>query len=444
MKLKISSLFTGVGGAELGFSKAFGEVEHVAFAEHDKFASQTLAHNYPTVPNFGDVTSIDWDWFPKCDILHASPPCQAFSVAGKRQGMSDTRGLPLWDAFFKCLEVVHPPIFTMEEVPGLLSIEKGETWKGILARFAELGYHVKWSKLNALDFGVPQNRVRVIAVGFTDPAKCEAFQFPAPQPRTLKLKDVLEPEDQVDAKYYLSSEAICKLLGKMTGAQIQRLVSIGEASTVRTKLPGNMEPMTESRPLLASDFKEPQAVIINHGVIEPRDVANCIDANYHKGPDNHAQRTQVAIISQPHGKFTGSVDSEKIGTLREATPDNQHVAVTTKVIVPAELRRQGTLTEREVAPTLRAQSKSGDDECRVVVLMGDDGKPRVQVGDCWLSIRRLTVKECCRLMGWPDDWNAMLSNSQGYKTCGNGIVANVIEAVASKLIPTPSPLTIIA
>lgn len=87
--LKVASLFTGVGGFEIGIEAALGKenIEHVAFAEYDKFASQVLAHRFPGVLNFGDVTKIDWSQFPKCDILHASPSCQAFSVAGKQQGM---------------------------------------------------------------------------------------------------------------------------------------------------------------------------------------------------------------------------------------------------------------------------------------------------------------------------------------------------------------------
>jgi DNA-cytosine methyltransferase len=589
-KIKIASLFTGVAGAELGFEAAFGEenVEHVAFAEYDKFASQVLAHRYPDVPNFGDVTKIDWEAFPKCDLLHSSSPCTSFSVAGKRKGMEDEKtGSVLWDAYWKCLETVKAPIVTFENVPGLLSSGKGEDWKNILSGFESRGYHVKWSKLNALDFHTPQNRVRVILVGFLDKEKCDAFEWPTPQPRTKKLKDILQPEDEVDVKYYLKPEAIIKLLAKMTNEQVDRLLSLpavnvplkfvdrngkqvneyaGTVDTAQTNGVGVIKTMKcslrdgikevetsgtidtcyrKGLPALGQ-MREGVAVITDHDsdkvgiainrgqIVTPMDgeFALCQTASQYKGLDNRAARTGVAIISQPHGNFVGSVESEHIGALREATPDNQRVAVVMdtseeigmKADVPAELRRQGTLTEREVSPTLRAESKSGDDEVRIVtinpnvhqdyrvyspegaspalaanrgggsaahpmipsainpgdnqsnriydtnhpcatlsagesgggrkapyvVCRSSDGKPYVIIGDRALAIRRLTCVETCRLMSWPDDWNATgkewkkkqgsicetnLSNSARYKQCGNGIVSHVVAAVAESIKP---------
>ncbi|MCK9601471.1 MAG: DNA (cytosine-5-)-methyltransferase [Sphaerochaeta sp.] len=484
MTIRIASLFTGVGGAEIGFSRAFGEqnIEHVAFAEYDKFASQVLASRFPGAPNFGDVIKIDWASFPKCDILHASPPCQAFSVAGKQKGMDDDRGLPMWNAYFSCMEAVRPPIITLEEVPALVSKKFEKEWAWILSEWARLGYYVKFTKIQALDHGVPQSRLRLIVVGFLDKARCDAFEWPEPRPRTKKLKDILQPEDEVDAKYYLKAEGILKLLGKMNDEQVGRLLGLAS----------------------------PAGELINHGTVVPQeDVhANCVCASYFKGPDNHGERTMVAvirhvndisgpavsehvpslrasggtgirkqpvvaIISQPHGTFEGSVDAEKIGSLRSATPDNQRVAIVHPVTLKEmdhanTLRNEGDCAldakhvnrhvgvvkcvnpqvhqdyrvydQEGVSPTLASNRGGGSAKHPYIVCRGGDGKPcvlfeREDKTLLALFIRRLTCVETCRLMGWPDDWNAEVSNSQRYRQCGNGLVSNVIAALAPTLTP---------
>jgi DNA-cytosine methyltransferase len=503
--MKIASLFTGVGMAEIGFERAFGKenVEHVAFCEFDDMASRVLAHRFPGVPNFGDITEVDWEKFPKCDLLHSSNPCQAFSVAGKQQGMEDSRGGALWEAYFKCLEVVRPPVFTLEEVPPLAFSKKFEKeWAWIMSEWTRLGYKVKYTKINGLDHGVPQNRLRLIAVGFHDHDRADRFEFPKPQPRTLKLNDILQPDDEVDVKYYLKGEAILKLLNKMTEAQIERLMSIGNTNAIN---PFTAESIDHARTirtggkssLIDKHNYDTIGIVIDRGCIRPRENSTCQTATQYKGLDQHGARTGVAIVEDfyPDSK---SIFDNNIPTLRS---DRQGL----KVIVPAELRRRGKLTERVASPTLRAESKRGDSQKhpfvpevkerivgwsetkdrfvpfqgdkkrstvqesiinksdseeisalsvahsgrQFVVVEGSNGKPYVIVGDKTLAIRRLTPRETERLQSIPDDHTLvpfraptkknpdkvkMMSDSQRYRQIGNGLVSNVIEAVAKKLI----------
>ncbi len=160
-EIKYFSMFTGVGGFELGFEKAEGKC--VGFAEIDKFACRVLKYKFPNVENYGDATKIDPHKLPDFDLLCGGFPCQAFSIAGKRKGFKDTRGT----MFFEIARIVkakRPYVVLLENVKDLLNHEKGETYRVIVQTLAELGYDVQWMVLNSKFFGVPQNRERVFII----------------------------------------------------------------------------------------------------------------------------------------------------------------------------------------------------------------------------------------------------------------------------------------
>lgn len=114
--------------------------------------------------NYGDITQINPAELPDFDLLTGGFPCQAFSIAGKRQGFNDTRGTLFFD-IARILKEKRPRNFILENVKGLLSHDNGRTFKTIITTLVELGYCVEWQVLNAKDFGVPQNRERVFIVG---------------------------------------------------------------------------------------------------------------------------------------------------------------------------------------------------------------------------------------------------------------------------------------
>lgn len=116
------------------------------------------------IRNFGDITTIDAGQLPDFDLLVGGFPCQAFSIAGKRQGFQDTRGTLFFD-LARILQAKQPRYFIFENVKGLLSHDDGQTFKTIIEATSELGYDCQWQVLNSKDFGVPQNRERVFIVG---------------------------------------------------------------------------------------------------------------------------------------------------------------------------------------------------------------------------------------------------------------------------------------
>ena len=165
MTMKYLSLFSGIGGFELGIQNSNIDMECVGFAEIDKYATSIYLRHFPEHKNFGDVTKIKTEDLPDFDFLVGGFPCQAFSHAGKRRGFDDTRGT-LFFEIARILKDKRPRYFLLENVKGLLSHDKGKTFQTILEVLSDLGYYVQWTVLNSKDFGVPQNRERIFIEGY--------------------------------------------------------------------------------------------------------------------------------------------------------------------------------------------------------------------------------------------------------------------------------------
>lgn len=169
MKLKIRylSLFSGIGGFEYGLQKSTRyNFECVGYSEVDKYAENIYKKHYPNHPRLGDVTQINPKDLPQFDLLVGGFPCQAFSIAGQRRGFDDCRGT-LFFEIARILKDKRPRYFLLENVRGLLSHNKGETFQTILKVLSDLGYNVEWQVLNSAHFGVPQRRERVFIKGYS-------------------------------------------------------------------------------------------------------------------------------------------------------------------------------------------------------------------------------------------------------------------------------------
>ena len=165
MSVRVFSMFSGIGGFELGIQQSDINTELVGYAEIDKYAILIFEKQFTGVTNYGDATAITASNLPDFDLLVGGFPCQAFSIAGKQQGFSDTRGTLFFDIARICAEK-RPRYLVLENVKGLLSHDGGQTFQRILRVLADLGYRVEWQVLNSKNFGVPQNRERVFIVGY--------------------------------------------------------------------------------------------------------------------------------------------------------------------------------------------------------------------------------------------------------------------------------------
>lgn len=212
---KFIDLFAGIGGIRLPFDELGGEC--VFSSEWDKFAQQTYEANFGELPK-GDITQIHTDEIPEHDILLGGFPCQAFSIMGNQLGFADTRGT-LFFEIERILKVRKPKAFLLENVKQLRGHDKGRTLQVIISKLEQMGYKVKWEILNALNFGLPQKRERIIIVGFLDHSI--EFEFPkGSKDNRTTLDEILEPDELVDKKYFASEEIIKNRLEKVAGKEV--------------------------------------------------------------------------------------------------------------------------------------------------------------------------------------------------------------------------------
>lgn len=214
-KLKFIDLFCGIGGFRIAFEEACAEkeihAECVFSSDIDKYAQESYEANFGEKPA-GDITKINEKDIPNHDILFAGFPCQPFSIIGQMKGLNDTRGTLFFD-IARIIKEKEPKAFILENVKQLVGHDKGKTLKVIVKSLQDLGYHVQYSVLNALDFGLPQKRERVVIVGHKEPI---LFTFPNPEKPYKSLTEILE--NKVDDKYFASDYIKAKRKEKHTSS----------------------------------------------------------------------------------------------------------------------------------------------------------------------------------------------------------------------------------
>jgi DNA (cytosine-5)-methyltransferase 1 len=206
--IKFIDLFCGIGGFRTAMDQACIEnelnPECVFSSDIDKYCQDSYEANFGHRPT-GDITQVDEKDIPDHDILFAGFPCQPFSIIGQMKGFNDIRGTLFFD-IARIIKHKKPKAFILENVKQLVGHNGGETLKTIIKTLEkELGYTVKYAVLNALDYGLPQKRERVIIVGHREPI---LFSYPQPIRPFKPLSEILEKK--VDKKYYASDYILQK------------------------------------------------------------------------------------------------------------------------------------------------------------------------------------------------------------------------------------------
>lgn len=368
-------MFAGIGGFRAGLNRA-GGFQCVGHCEIDKYADAS----YRAIHNIGeeekyypDARTIDPGDLPNFDLLCGGFPCQSYSTAGRRLGFADPRGT-LFFELARLAEARRPAYLLFENVPGLLSHDKGQTFGTILSTLGELGYYVEWCVLNSANFHVPQSRRRVFLVGYLDP-RCTGKIFPLPGN---------------------DSKALIQLIG---GAQGYRVYDIEGVACTQTAGSGGTGAKT------GLYLIPPDAAFVDLSVGKPRrtDTARCLTARYGQTSlSNHrAERSGVLLIK--NGTKQG---------YKEAHPGD-----TVALDYMGSGTRRGRVG-RDIAHTLQANSVPG--------LVERGGR-----------IRRLMPRECLRLQGFAEDQIdrllAITSDAQAYKQAGNSVTVTVIEAIGRRI-----------
>jgi DNA (cytosine-5)-methyltransferase 1 len=380
--LKVGSDFSGVGAFNQALTRLGVEYQEVFACDMDKYARQTFIHNYGE-PKYYPTNVYDRE-IPSesLDIYMTSPPCQAFSLSGKRLGKDDKRGILFFNSY-EFIQVNQPRFFIFENVKGLLSDDGGNTfqeWINMLGGRSVNGlpilfpydnalpYHLYWQVLNAKHHGVPQNRERVFLIGIRDD-KDNNFRFPVEEHLSKRLKNALEEE--VDDKYFLS-EKMMELItyGKVGNYEIANINKGGQKGSVQS------ENGKAIGCLSATDYKLPKLI----------QVKSATSKGYEETLDTGCN--QGIIQKTTYGKHQQDCfyDSNGIiGTIPAGTHGSTpHL---TKTLMP-----------------------------------------------CRSKIRRLTPRECFRLMDFPDTFTWPVSDSQAYKQAGNSIVVRVLEKIIKNLL----------
>jgi len=386
--MKYFDAFTGIGG----FTKAIQEVykektECVGYSEIDKYACQIYQKHFPNHKNYGNITKISTDTLPDFDLFVGGFPCQAFSIAGKRMGFSDTRGTLFFD-IARILRDKKPPLVLLENVKGLLSHDNQRTFETILCTLSELGYSIEWQVLNSKNFGVPQNRERVFIVGhlggfggrkvFPLGASSTAHTFSntirAGGKGSMTKKhawDLIElTKDKPDAQRIYDSKGIAKTLKGEGGGQGAKT----GLYMVRGGLQKNAAEMKDCSPALT------EAMGMGGGHTP-------IIHNLQTRSANRPSLTRKCdcgsgkLYKKCHGVDGGS----------------------------------GHL-----------QKEDGTTYC-----LDTAGSQGVELNQ---KIRRLTPTECERLQGFPDGWTEGVSDTQRYKCLGNAVTVNVVQAIIEKFL----------
>ena len=402
MSIKIGSDFSGVGAFNQALKRLGIQYKELFACDMDKYARSTFIHNYGEPEYYPSNVYEREIPAESLDIYMTSPPCQAFSLAGKRLGKNDKRGI----LFFNSLEFIKvnkPRYFIFENVKGLLSDSNGNTfseWVNMLGGKSINGnsvlfpfedsvpYHLYYDVLNAKDYGVPQNRERVFLIGIRDDND-NNFRFPKPERLTKSLKDVLEEE--VDEKYFLS----------------ERMIDwISEHRQKR-------------------DSK-------NNFPMEENDIGSCVTARYFKmGAEDPYIRIGTWRTHEDGRGFREVEDGNCPTIPARAREDGSGQPV----IQYNDKRLNETIAKNNLpigkAVMLDTYNKSIHEECPTLKARHAQNNDR-RLWDGY-KIRRLTPRECFRLMDFPDTFTWTCSDSQAYKQAGNSIVVAVLARIIQNL-----------
>lgn len=457
--MKVLSLFSGIGAFELALKRVGINAELVGFSEIDKYAvkSYCAVHGVDESLNLGDVSKIDLDKLKDLDIdliTHGSP-CQDFSIAGRLAGGdkgSGTRSSLMW-CTVDIVEAVRPKYVVWENVKNLLSAKNRHNFDGYLEIMDKLGYNSYYKVLNSKHYGIPQNRERVFTVSIRKDID-SGYEFPEEIELTKKLKDVLE--ESVDEKYYLSDKLIAGLIAnterqraKGNGFAFETTDGDCVAKTVTTRVGACRSGDNYIQVVGKLDIKghdcvkrvysgegiAPTLTDMQGGNRQPKIIVDepVIAASRGRNPDNPGDRTP-GIPTEQRLEINKQGISNTITTVQK---DNYVIEPCLKIKEATKTGYKEAHAGDGVNISGRMKYQRGNVQKEMTqTLMANGSERGVVTPD--MRIRKLTPRECWRLMGFRDtDFDKAqavpTSDTQLYKQAGNSIVVNVLEAVFKNL-----------
>ena len=445
--MKVGTFFSGVGSPEQALRNL--DIKHeVEFAcDIDKYAKETYLKNFKPKLFATDITTLDMKDLPYVDLLVFGFPCQAFSLAGKRQGFDDTRGTLFYDAL-RYLREHKPRYFIAENVKGLLSHDNSKTFQTIidclaktinyqmsLMPFENLGYHIHHKVLNTKDFGLPQNRERIFIIGIRDDED-NNFNFPREIPLELKLKDIL-----LDNPKYIK-----KVLGGLQKNTFQGKGDISSSLTSAMGEGGGHIPIVEIDTPIKVDEKyylsdkmikgiEKTKFNSYANIVQKTDISACLLSTDYKMPKCVEVDEKYYLSDKAVKGIENSTYERKKNIVQKSDVCATLLGRDYKDPKCIETKGQDSLISHSLYPRSSKTGKGGSGH-----LSKSDGTSycldtgNAQAIEKQNRIRRLTPIECERLQGFPDNFTEGVSDTQRYKQMGNTITVNVIQAILKNLL----------
>ena len=403
--IKIGSDFSGVGAFNQALMRLGIDYDEVFACDMDKYARETFIHNY------GEPKYYPKDVYEReiptesLDIYMTSPPCQAFSLAGKRLGKDDKRGILFFNSH-EFIKTNKPRYFIFENVKGLLSDDNGNTfqeWVNMLGGKSVNGlpvlfpyedsvpYHIYYKVMNAKKHGVPQNRERVFIIGIRDDQD-NHFRWSKEEHLTKRLKDVLENE--VDEKYFLSEDGIRNL---QINQKYNKFNPLNEQSEFTNTISARCNKVSNDNPFIK----------IKSAIKKGYEEATEGDSINFSVPNSETRRGRVGKgVAQTLDTQCNQGIIDKYPKLQKGTGN-------------VLFHRKGFATNTQVYDVNK--------ECGTIdTAQGGGRQPHTLIEK---KIRRLTPRECFRLMDFPDTFTWTCSDTQAYKQAGNSIVVRCLELI---------------
>lgn len=375
--LKHLDLFSGYGGFTISAQKLGWET--IGFSEIDKYACSVLNYHYPNIKNYGDITKIKGEDLPAVDIITGGSPCQDLSVAGKGAGLDGARS-GLFFHFIRLIKEKQPTYFIWENVKGAFSSSKGWDFARVQIEMEQAGYDVWWQLINAKDFGVPQNRERIFAIGI----------------RKGSGREILFEQRESEQ-------------------------NIGEAGAVIYRGRPNMPYEKGKRTLRYEKYDNECPALTQRSPNRPS-----LLKNKNAGGSGHLQREDGVTYTVDTGCTQGVAVPMRWSRNEKGKQARREAQKNGKDYTPFNKGHRELTESREDVSGCITNALNKDS------LLKQD-----------MRIRRLTPTECERLMGLEDGWTSKgiidgkevdISDTQRYKMCGNGVVVSCVDYIYNLII----------